>query len=47
MKATLMNLQASDQAFMDEAHQESLDGYNEGGLPIGAVLVANGKIIGR
>jgi|ERR1700761_3458631 len=33
--------------FMREAFEEASKGYAEGGLPIGAVLVADGKIIGR
>jgi creatinine deaminase len=33
--------------FMNEAIAEAKKGLNEGGIPIGAVLVQNGKIIGR
>ena len=33
--------------FMQAAIDEALDGLREGGIPIGAVLVENGKIIGR
>jgi cytosine deaminase len=33
--------------FMKEAVKEALKGYAEGGIPIGAVLVQEGKIIGR
>jgi cytosine deaminase len=33
--------------FMQEAIDKALDGLREGGVPIGAVLVENGKIIGR
>ncbi|MBU1084271.1 MAG: nucleoside deaminase, partial [Candidatus Omnitrophica bacterium] len=33
--------------FMKSAIEEALIGGNEGGVPIGAVLVHNGKIIGR
>jgi cytosine deaminase len=33
--------------FMKEALKEAKRGLNEGGIPIGAVLVRNGKIIGR
>lgn len=36
-----------DREFMDAAFEEARRGYEEGGLPIGAVLVRNGKIIGR
>jgi cytosine/creatinine deaminase len=37
----------SDEFFMEEAYKEALKGYNESGIPIGSVLVHNGKIIGR
>ena len=33
--------------FMKAAIDEAIKGKNEGGIPIGAVLVKNGKIIGR
>lgn len=33
--------------FMDEAIKEAEKGLKEGGIPIGSVLVKNGKIIGR
>ena len=33
--------------FMQAAIDEALQGLEEGGIPIGAVLVHNGKIIGR
>ena len=33
--------------FMNEALKEAGKGLREGGIPIGAVLVKNGKIIGR
>jgi len=33
--------------FMDEALKEARKGMREGGIPIGAVLVRNGRIIGR
>jgi creatinine deaminase len=32
--------------FMKEAFEEAKRGLNEGGIPIGSVLVKNGKIIG-
>ncbi|NTV11614.1 MAG: nucleoside deaminase [Zoogloea sp.] len=32
--------------FMQAAYQQALKSYNEGGLPIGAVMVENGEIIG-
>jgi len=34
-------------AFMDEAIREAANGLEEGGIPIGSVLVRNHKIIGR
>jgi cytosine/creatinine deaminase len=34
-------------AFMDEAIREAINGMEEGGIPIGSVLVRKGKIIGR
>jgi cytosine/creatinine deaminase len=37
----------SDEYFMEEAYKEALKGYDESGIPIGSVLVHNGKIIGR
>ena len=37
----------SDQTFLKEAYLEALDGYEEGGAPIGAVMVRNGEIIAR
>ena len=33
--------------FMKAAIDEAIKGKNEGGIPIGAVLIKNGKIIGR
>lgn len=33
--------------FMEEALNEAMKGYEEGGVPIGSVLVHKGKIIGR
>ena len=33
--------------FMDEALQEAREGFAEGGIPIGSVLVRNGKVISR
>lgn len=33
--------------FMLAAYEEAMKGLNEGGIPIGAVLVHNGRIIGR
>jgi creatinine deaminase len=35
------------QEFLQAALEEAQKGYNEGGIPIGSVLVHKGKIIGR
>ena len=37
----------SDADFMKEAYAEAQKGLEEGALPIGAVLVRGGEIIGR
>src|ERR1700720_200003 len=36
-----------DQQFLTVAYEEAQQGLAEGGLPIGSVLVRDGKIIGR
>ena len=36
-----------DQKFLDAAYDEAQKGLNEGGIPIGSVLVRDGEIIGR
>ena len=36
-----------DRACMREAHAEALASYEAGGVPVGAVMVENGEIIGR
>jgi cytosine deaminase len=36
-----------DKNFMHEAYLEALQSYNEGGVPVGAVMVRNGEIIAR
>jgi len=36
-----------DLFFMNEAKDEALKGFSEGGIPIGSILVRDGKIIGR
>lgn len=38
---------STDRGFMLEAFAEAKAGYDEGGLPIGAVMVENGQVIGR
>ena len=42
-------IEASDteRALMREAYQEAKTGYDEGGLPIGAIMVEDGQIIAR
>ncbi len=37
---------AADRAFMDEAYRLAKKGFDEGGIPIGSVLVRAGKVIG-
>jgi len=34
-------------AFLEAALEEALQGFEEGGIPIGAVLVIDGRIVGR
>jgi cytosine/creatinine deaminase len=41
-----MTTRSDDQAYMQRAFAEARKGYDEGGVPVGAVLVANGRIIG-
>ena len=36
-----------DKKFMRLAYEEAMAGYREGGVPVGAVMVENGRIIGR
>ena len=36
-----------DLAFLKVALEEAQQGYDEGGLPIGSVLVEDGKVVGR
>ncbi len=43
----MMKMTNEDQQFMKEAIIEAKMSLNEGGIPIGAVLVENNKIIGR
>lgn len=37
----------SDNEFLKQAYLEALAGYEEGGAPIGAVMVQNGEVIAR
>ena len=43
------NLSATDANFLRMAYEEALTGFNEGGCPIGAVLVDNvsGRVLGE
>lgn len=43
----IMKANDQDRAFMRTAYAEAKIGYDEGGLPIGAVLTENGEVIGR
>ena len=36
-----------DKKFMRLAYEEAMAGYREGGVPVGAVMVENGRIIAR
>jgi len=42
-----MELFMSDMKFMEEAYKLAKKSFDEGGLPIGSVLVRNGEIIGK
>lgn len=42
-----MNKMEHDERFMSLAYDQALKSYNEGGLPIGAVMVEDGQVIGR
>lgn len=39
--------EADDHKFMALALEEAKAGYNEGGVPVGAVMVEDGEVIGR
>jgi tRNA(adenine34) deaminase len=45
--ATIMIEPFSDEYFMKKAFTEALQAFDEGEIPVGAVVVANGKIIAR
>ena len=42
-----MHTQRTPDVFMDAAIEEAKTGLKEGGIPIGSVLVIDGKIVGR
>lgn len=37
----------NDHEYMKLAYEEAMKSYEEGGVPVGAVMVENGKVIGR
>jgi len=41
------SMRADDAEFMQEAVKEARKGLREGGIPIGAVLVKDGRVVGR
>ena len=41
------NITESDKKFMHEAYLEALQSYNEGGVPVGAIMVRDEEIIAR
>ncbi len=43
----MISVSDQDRQFLRMAYQEALDGYNEGGAPIGAVMVKQGEVIAR
>jgi len=42
-----MTLSPTEKTFLDAAVEEAMLGRDEGGIPIGSVLVIDGKIVGR
>ena len=36
-----------DSKWLREAYQEAKDGYDQGGVPVGAVMVKNGELVAR
>ena len=36
-----------DAVFLREAYQEALEGYQQGGVPVGAVMVCGGEVVAR
>ena len=41
------DIQLNDQSFMAEAYAEALAGYQQGGVPVGAVMVKEGEVLFR
>ena len=42
-----MSVKQTDRNFLQQALAEARDGYDQGGVPVGAVMVANGAVIAR
>jgi len=42
-----MNLSPAEQRFLDAAIEEAIAGRDEGGIPIGSVIVIDSEIVGR
>lgn len=42
-----MNLSSTERRFLDAAIHEAIAGREEGGIPIGSVIVIDGEIVGR
>ena len=40
-------MKQSDKTFLAEAYQQAAKGYDEGGAPIGAIMVRDGEVIAR
>ena len=44
---SLSSITDSDRVFLAEAYNEALGGYEQGGVPVGAVMTRNGAIFAR
>ena len=40
-------IEKNDHIFLKEAYQEALSGYQQGGVPVGAVMVKDGVVVAR
>ncbi|BDZ67844.1 nucleoside deaminase [Methanobacterium ferruginis] len=47
IKKSSQSTQSRHHKFMSEAQREAQESLNNGGIPVGAILVKNGEIIGR
>ena len=45
VRTSMADTRSDDARFMRAAYEQALKSYNEGGLPIGAVMVHGGTII--